>query len=189
MKALSLIIIMISSFCLSIKAQDTSTEKKDGQQLSELLKSDYNKFFNLEEKSREKAGENSKIHYKTGGFQEFVDIYISIDKSEKIIGAELKVKREWMKGANLGFAKDVVKSFIGEFAHDKKHSKPLVDKIWQFGNDEEPELKDINLTGCFNVFIGKTMGFSYEQDGQMMKYNNLKLDGGGYVFAVNLMKV
>ena len=111
MKALSLIIIMISSFCLSIKAQDTSTEKKDGQQLSELLKSDYNKFFNLEEKSREKAGENSKIHYKTGGFQEFVDIYISIDKSEKIIGAELKVKREWMKGANLGFAKDVIKSF------------------------------------------------------------------------------
>ena len=109
MKALSLIIIMISSFCLSIKAQDTSTEKKDGQQLSELLKSDYNKFFNLEEKSREKAGENSKIHYKTGGFQEFVDIYISIDKSEKIIGAELKVKREWMKGANLGFAKDVIK--------------------------------------------------------------------------------
>jgi hypothetical protein len=188
MKQLSIIILLVFSCFLSLKAQDSSVENKKGQQLSEMLKGTYNQFFNLEEKSRETTEEEIKIHYNTGGFQEYVDIYITIDKNEKIIATELQVNRDWMKGINLGFAKDVIKSFIAEFALDKKHSKPLVDKIWHFGSDEEPELNNENLQGCFDTFVGKSMSFDYKHKEQNIKYNNLKKDGGGYLFVVKMSK-
>jgi hypothetical protein len=151
------------------------------------MEGDFNNFFHLEEKARTALSpDEMSIHYKTGGFQEFIDVFIVKNQEDLIVKTKLIVSREWMKGANLKFAIDIIKSFVLEFAIDKEHIQPLVDKLWNFGTDEEPELVDKDLIGCFDVFQGKIMTYTFNHKGQDFTIKNGKKETEGYDFVLEI---
>lgn len=97
---------------------------------SEFINSEFFRFFNIRiEKSTEKASDITIVHLKTGGFQEHIDIFISIDKEGDILEGKLFLDRKWIGDANTinPFGTDISKSFIALlFPHDlqpdfKKH--------------------------------------------------------------------
>ena len=185
----SLYLCMIVCFPLFALCQEPLdvTTKTNRQTLSKVLEGDFNRFFNLEEKARiALSPEEMNIHYKTGGFQEYIDIYLVMNKDQRLLSSKLIVSREWMKGANLKFAIDIIKSFVLEFSIDKEHIQPLADKLWNFGTDMEPELTDENLIGCFDVFQGKTMSYTFNYKDQGFVFNNKKGESGVYVFVVEV---
>ena len=81
----------------------------------ELQKTDLFSFFNFAESGRRLTPEGmQEIHFKPGGFQEFIDVQMKIDKSQLVHQGVLYLDRDWIGGPMTvsPFGKDLAKSFI-----------------------------------------------------------------------------
>ena len=100
----------------------------------EFQQSEFASFFNLQEVEQfQEPNGCMRLHLKTGGFQEFVDIELKLDASLRLRQASLELARAWIGNEDSlnPFAKDICKSFIHDLAqvHHKK-IQDLVDGIW-----------------------------------------------------------
>lgn len=175
--------LLITLFCIANMYSYAQMNTAPKLNLNTFLESDFKGFFNLEEKSKNDTKDGSLYQFKTGGFKEFIDIFLLINKEDQIIRAQLEVNRDWIK-SNLPMAKDVIKSFIAQFGLHKSTTKALTDKIWHFGTDEEPKLKDPDLVGCFDVFVGKSTEYNYNDSKQNIDFKNIKDDLKGFVLVL-----
>ncbi len=82
---------------------------------ADFKNSEFFNFFNLRtESSKELSSGIIELHLKTGGFQEYIDIYFYLDKKSEIKKAKLLSDREWIGDPSSinPFGTDISKSFI-----------------------------------------------------------------------------
>lgn len=101
----------------------------------ELKKTDLFSFFNLTENGRRPTrGGMQEIHFKPGGFQEFIDVKMKIDSSQMVHQGVLYLDRDWIGGPMTvsPFGKDLAKSFIAAVTPnvDKAEADRVVCTIW-----------------------------------------------------------
>jgi hypothetical protein len=101
----------------------------------ELQKTELFSFFNFTESGRKAAPDGfQEIHYKPGGFQEFIDVQMKVDRSQMIHEGVLYLDRDWIGGPMTvnPFGKDLAKSFIAAVcpAADKEKADRIVSTIW-----------------------------------------------------------
>jgi hypothetical protein len=101
----------------------------------ELRKTDLFSFFNFTETGRKPmSGGMQEIHLKPGGFQEFIDVRMMIDRFQKVHEGALYLDRDWI-GSPMTvspFGKDLAKSFIGAITPptDRKKADNIINTIW-----------------------------------------------------------
>jgi len=75
-----------------------------------------------------------EIHLKPGGFQEFIDVKMKVDRSQKVHQGVLYLDRDWIGGPMTvsPFGKDLAKSFIDAITPlaDKEKASNIVSTIW-----------------------------------------------------------
>ncbi|MHA1311870.1 MAG: hypothetical protein ACTSWR_12090 [Candidatus Helarchaeota archaeon] len=108
---------------------------------NDFKKTEFYKFFNLNKTKTSIKDDMTEIYFKTGGFQEFIDIIILINKNNDIIEAKLIIEREWIgniKNIN-PFGKDIVKSFISVFTplNDKNKINKIIETIWNLKGEND----------------------------------------------------
>ncbi len=100
----------------------------------EFQKSEFASFFNVQEVERiQEPNGFFRLHLKTGGFQEFVDIELRLDASLQLQQASLELARAWIGDEDSlnPFARDICKSFIHDLADiNNKKIQDLVEGIW-----------------------------------------------------------
>ena len=101
----------------------------------ELKKTELFSFFNFTENWRRPSrGGMQEIHFKPGGFQEFIDVKLKIDSSQMVHQGILYLDRAWIGGAMTvsPFGKDLAKSFIAAVTPDvdKAEADRVVCTIW-----------------------------------------------------------
>ena len=101
----------------------------------DLRKTDLFKFFNFSESGRRRvSGEMQEIHLKPGGFQEFIDLKMMIDRSQTVHEGILYLDRDWIGGPMTvsPFGKDLAKSFIAAITPDvdKEKADRVISTIW-----------------------------------------------------------
>lgn len=101
----------------------------------ELRKTDLFSFFSLTETGRRPMADGmQEIHLKPGGFQEFIDVKMKIDRSQRVHQGVLYLDRDWIGGPMTvsPFGKDLAKSFIAAVTPptDRKKADNVVSAIW-----------------------------------------------------------
>lgn len=101
----------------------------------ELRKTDLFSFFNFSESGRRPmSGGMQEIHLKPGGFPEFIDVKMMIDKSQTVQEGVLYLDRDWIGGPMTvsPFGKDLAKSFIAAVTPpaDREKADSVVSTIW-----------------------------------------------------------
>ena len=101
----------------------------------ELQKTELFSFFNFTESGRKSAPDGYQvIHYKPGGFQEFIDVKMRIDRSQTVQEGTLYLDRDWIGGPMTvsPFGKDLAKSFIAAICPnvDKEKADRVISTIW-----------------------------------------------------------
>lgn len=93
-----------------------------GSTMDEVLKDDFATFFNIQQQEKKELTlGQTKMHYKTGGFQEHIDLYFTKNKDNQLIAAEIEIDYSFIKEKGM-LAIDVIKSFIKDFCHEKDAS-------------------------------------------------------------------
>ena len=101
----------------------------------ELRKTDLFSFFSFTETGRRPMPDGmQEIHLKPGGFQEFIDVKMKVDRSQIVHQGVLYLDREWI-GSPMTvspFGKDLAKSFIDAVTPptDRKKADTIVSTIW-----------------------------------------------------------
>lgn len=101
----------------------------------ELKETDLFSFFSFTESGRRPMPDGmQEIHLKPGGFQEFIDVKMRIDRSQKVHEGVLYLDRDWI-GSPMTvspFGKDLAKSFIAAVtpSSDRKKADNIVNTIW-----------------------------------------------------------
>ncbi|MHA3963246.1 MAG: hypothetical protein AM325_006870 [Candidatus Thorarchaeota archaeon SMTZ1-45] len=101
----------------------------------ELRKTDLFSFFNFSESGRRQIADGmQEIYLKPGGFQEFIDIKMKVDRFQKVFQGVLYLDRDWIGGPMTisPFGKDLAKSFIAAITPptDRKKADNIVTTIW-----------------------------------------------------------
>ncbi|MGY5872682.1 MAG: hypothetical protein RTV72_10585 [Candidatus Thorarchaeota archaeon] len=148
----------------------------------ELQKTELFSFFNFSESGRKSTpGGYQEIHYKPGGFQEFIDVKMKIDQSQMVQEGVLYLDRDWIGGPMTvsPFGKDLAKSFIAAVCPnaDKKQAERVVSSIWNLSGSsdriislhpegseivdsedaiEEIELVYLGIAECFEMTFEKS---------------------------------
>lgn len=88
-----------------------------GPAYEELTHSDFFTFFGVTETARELAGSQTRMHFKTGGFRDKVDLELLVSSGGEVTEAALTLDREWIGDrAHVDeFAKDITRSFLITF--------------------------------------------------------------------------
>lgn len=101
----------------------------------DLRKTDLFSFFNFSESGRRPmSGGMQEIHLKPGGFPEFIDLKIKVDRSQTVHEGVLYLDRDWI-GSPMTvspFGKDLAKSFIAAVTPpvDREKAYSVVSTIW-----------------------------------------------------------
>ena len=101
----------------------------------ELRKTELFSFFSFSETGRRPMSDGmQEIHLKPGGFQEFIDVKMMVDRSQMVHQGVLYLDRDWI-GSPMTvspFGKDLAKSFIAAFTppDDRKKADDIVSTIW-----------------------------------------------------------
>jgi hypothetical protein len=110
---------------------------------SKFKESEFYSFFNIkEEYSRDLDSGLTEKSLKTGGFQEYIDLYLFLDKTGEIKTAELILDRDWVGDTQTinPFGKDITKSFISLLFptdYDPRFKKHLVHYLFNLrGNNQ-----------------------------------------------------
>ena len=85
-----------------------------------------------------------EIHLKPGGFQEFIDVIMKIDRFQKVHQGVLYLDREWI-GSPMTvspFGKDLAKSFIAAVTPptDRKKAVNVANTIWSVQGISDREI-------------------------------------------------
>ena len=101
----------------------------------ELRKTDLFSFFSFTESWRKPMADGmQEIHLKPGGFPEFIDVKMKIDRSQRVHEGVLFLDRDWIGGPMTisPFGKDLAKSFIDAITPSSDRSKAdnIVNTIW-----------------------------------------------------------
>ncbi len=109
---------------------------------ADLKQSEFWSFFHITEAARQADQEGEiAVLLRPGGFQQQIALQLELDASERVAGAMLALKRDWLippeQGAN-ALALDIAKSFIATFTPppDAGDSQPLSEAVW---NARDPE--------------------------------------------------
>ena len=111
----------------------------------ELRKTDLFSFFSFSETGRRPMTDGmQEIHLKPGGFQEFIDVTMKIDRSQKVHQGVLYLDREWI-GSPMTvspFGKDLAKSFIAAVTPpiDRKKADNVANMIWSVQGISDREI-------------------------------------------------
>lgn len=108
----------------------------------DLKKTDLFSFFNFTESGRKSTtGGYQEIHYKPGGFQEFIDVMMKIDQAQMVQEGILYLDRDWIGGPMTvsPFGKDLAKSFIAAICPeaDKEQADRVVSTIWNLSGSSD----------------------------------------------------
>ena len=111
----------------------------------ELQKTELFSFFNFTESGRRLAPDGYQvIHYKPGGFQEFIDVKMKIDGSQMVQEGVLYLDRDWIGGPMTisPFGKDLAKSFIDAICPnvDKEKADRVISTIWNLRGSNDHEI-------------------------------------------------
>lgn len=142
----------------------------------ELRETDLFTFFNFTEIGRRRTPEGLvEVRLKPGGFQEFIDVSVHVDRSSIVHKGILLLDRDWVGGPRTvnPFGKDLAKSFVAAVTHpeDKDRAAGIVTTLWRVtGSDDmivrirnhkdtDPEVSEF-LDTLVNVYLGTGDEFS-----------------------------
>ncbi len=141
-----------------------------------LRRSELFTFFRLTEQSRSRPSDAGivTISLKPGGFQEFIDIQVLIDRTGLVREASLLMDRKWIGDmVNVNpFAKDITKTFLSVFipTEDEDFVKDIIhtisnlkgtdDKVYYLTQpSEEEESYDPQVLKAQRVYLGEEQRF------------------------------
>lgn len=112
----------------------------------ELKKSEFFSFFNISEVKRVPADSgDTQVWLKTGGFREFIDLQLTVEKTSRVREAVLFIDRSWIgdKVHLSPFAKDLAKSYISALVaeSDKKQAKLFTEALWNLSGSGDRILR------------------------------------------------
>jgi hypothetical protein len=123
-----------------------------GESYKDYLHSEFADFFHTAEVKRTpyKNGELREI--KTGGFQDYITIYMYTDTVSIIIHeATLEIDREWMDEDNgSDLARDLVKSFLLDFISKTDQPKAMAAGDLLFNHKTTKDQFALNMQDVFN---------------------------------------
>jgi hypothetical protein len=142
----------------------------------ELRETDLFSFFHFIEAGRRRTPEGLvEVMLKPGGFQEFIDVSVIIDRSSVVHKGILLLDRDWVGGSRTinPFGKDLAKSFVEAVTDpvDKDRASGIVTTLWRItGSDDiivrirdddrtEPKVTEF-LEHLVNVYLGSSQEFS-----------------------------
>ena len=111
----------------------------------ELRETELFSFFSFTESGRIPLSDGmQEIHLKPGGFQEFIDVKVKVDRSQQVHEGALYLDRDWI-GSPMTvspFGKDLAKSFIAAVtpASDRKKADNIVNTIWKIQGSSDREI-------------------------------------------------
>lgn len=128
----------------------------------EFTTSDFWRFFHLTEVDRKKQsdGNHTIITLRTGGFQSNIDLNVTINQKNRLVGGLLSTKRSWVLGPPYGlnpFALDIVRSFIATLIPpaDQDRASELVNMFHQVTNPAYAE--QLINTGTENSMLQRAL--------------------------------
>ncbi|TFG32089.1 hypothetical protein EU528_04505 [Candidatus Thorarchaeota archaeon] len=152
----------------------------------ELQKTELFSFFHFTESGRKPAADGYQvIHYKPGGFQEFIDVRMKLDRSQNIQEGVLYLDRDWIGGPMTvsPFGKDLAKSFIDAICPnvDKEKAGQVISTIWNltgskdqviFTKPEESE-SAVPIEELEHVYLGLAEKFELTCEKTCIKIENV----------------
>ena len=147
-----------------------------GDSYKNYLHSEFADFFHTTEVKRipYKIGELREI--KTGGFQDYITIYLYTDTISTVIHeASLEIDREWMDEANGGdLARDLVKSFLLDFICKPDQPKAMAAGDLLFNRKTAKDQFALHMQDVFN---NKKDSLSQQFSKCVVNTENVKKDG------------
>ena len=155
----------------------------------ELRKTELFSFFNFTETGRRPMTDGmQEIHLKPGGFQEFIDVKMKIDRSQMVHQGVLYLDRDWI-GSPMTvspFGKDLAKSFIAAVTppDDRKKADDIVSTIWHIQGtgdkviSEESEgpkdiVADLPIEELQQVYLGIEDKYEMKLEKSFIKVENV----------------
>ncbi|MFW9769406.1 MAG: hypothetical protein ACFFF9_11845 [Candidatus Thorarchaeota archaeon] len=155
----------------------------------ELRKTDLFEFFNFSESGRRRiSGDMQEIHLKPGGFQEFIDLKMIVDRSQTVHEGVLYLDRDWIGGPMTisPFGKDLAKSFIAAVTPetDKEKAERVISTIWNIQGSSDhvisiqphsPEdlIDEPPIEKLENVYLGVETKFELALEKSCIKIENV----------------
>jgi len=154
---------------------------------SKLKETDLFSFFHFTETGRRPQSSGMmEIYLKPGGFQEFIDVAMKVDRSDGVHEGVLLLDREWI-GSHMTinpFGKDLAKSFVEAVIHpeDNEKASSVVSTIWGLSGarDETIYLSEKGESGSehyeklTNVYYGTEKCFSLELNKSKILVENVE---------------
>jgi hypothetical protein len=142
---------------------------------SKLKETELFSFFHFTETGRKPQSMGMmEIHLKPGGFQEFIDVAMKVDRAEGVHEGILLLDRDWIGGPMTvnPFGKDLAKSFVEAIipAEDKEKASSVVSTIWSLSGSkdevnylsEKEKHHEEQYEQLANVYYGTEKCFSLE---------------------------
>ena len=161
--------------------------------LDEFLDGEFASFFGVEETGHADVPTGTRHDFKTGGFQEHVDLSVTVGSNGRITSVRLALARAWVGNReNVSpFAKDLAKSFVATFMapEDEPATNVLALNLWQlqgtknavdyFGDPPPPPPQA--PPGFIEAYVGERTEFRLEGVKSSIALRN---DGGKLVLEV-----
>ncbi len=155
----------------------------------ELRKTELFSFFHFTESGRRPMADGmQEIHLKPGGFQEFIDLTMKVDRSQNVHEGILYLDRDWI-GSPMTvspFGKDLAKSFIDAITPpiDKKKASSVVSTIWNIQGssdimipiqpqDSKDLVPEIPIDELVQVYLGTEDKFEMRLEKSFIKVENV----------------
>ncbi|MFW9787909.1 MAG: hypothetical protein ACFFE2_15510 [Candidatus Thorarchaeota archaeon] len=155
----------------------------------ELRKTDLFSFFNFTESGRKPIiGGMQEIHLKPGGFQEFIDVMMTVDRAQQVHEGVLYLDRDWIGGPMTvsPFGKDLAKSFIAAVTPptDRKKADNIVTTIWNIQGfsdsavitqpeDTKKPVPEPPIEKLEHVYLGLEDSFEMKLEKSCIKVENI----------------
>jgi len=123
-----------------------------GNSYKDYLHSEFSDFFHTAEVKRTPYKDGELREIKTGGFQDYITIYLYTDTVSTILHeATLEIDREWMDEDNGNdLARDLVKSFLLDFISKPDQSKAMAAGDLLFNHKTTKDQFALNMQDVFN---------------------------------------
>src|ERR1044072_1480198 len=123
-----------------------------GNSYKDYLHSEFADFFHTTEVKRTLYQKGELREIKTGGFQDYITIYLYTDTVSTIIHeATLEIDREWMNEENGNdLARDLVKSFLLDFISKTDQPKAMAAGDLLFNHKTTKDQFALNMQDVFN---------------------------------------
>ncbi len=128
----------------------------------------------------------TEICLKPGGFQEFIDVSMRVDREQGVHEGILLLDRDWIGGPMTvnPFGKDLAKSFVEAVTHpeDKEKACAVVTTIWNLtgSNDkpqyveDKPKCAEEDIEKLTDVYLGIEKCYSLEMDNCKIVIENVE---------------